>query len=409
MGQPTGQPFAYLFERFPSFTQTFCFREVLEMRRQSVVAPIFAIRDPSGEPRQDFPAELDGLTTYLPASFDEALKADAFRRAARRGIADLRALWGDEQEKRRIYEALWLAPELRRRGVEHVHVHFAGIAARTAFWLKRLAGIRYSFTAHANDIFCEESPERLEMLIREAEVVVTVSDFSVRYLQERFPAHAQKVRRVYNGIHLERFRLADPNPSRPLILAVGRYIEKKGFLDLIAACRQLGARPFECLIVGQGPLEAELRAAAEDDNRIQITGPRGEEEIIALLARASVFALPCINEQAGGKDNLPTVIMEAMAAGLPVVSTPTAGVPEMTIDGETGFLVPEHDVEALTARLIGLLDDPERARAMGAAGRKRCEALFATERTTQELKATLASGGAFNVKSKGWWSRIFNR
>src|SRR4051794_16259103 len=108
--------FAYLFERFPSFTQTFCFREVLEMRRQGVLAPIFAIRDPSGEPRQDFPKELDGLTTYLPASFDEALANEKFRRAARRAIADLRVTWGDEQEKRRIYEALWLAPELRRQG-----------------------------------------------------------------------------------------------------------------------------------------------------------------------------------------------------------------------------------------------------------------------------------------------------
>jgi len=406
MGQPPGQPFAYLFERFPSFTQTFCFREVLEMRRQGVLAPIFAIRDPGGEPRQDFPKELDGLTTYLPGSFDEALKSDAFRRAARRALADLRALWGDEQEKRRIYEALWLAPELRRRGVEHVHVHFAGIAARTAFWLKRLAGIRYSFTAHANDIFCDESPERLEMLIREAEVVVTVSDFSVHFLKERFPTHAQKVRRVYNGIHLEHFRLAEPNPTRPLILAVGRYIEKKGFLDLIAACRRLGDRPFECLIVGQGPLEEELRLAAKGDARIQITGPRGEEEIIALLSRASVFALPCVNELAGGKDNLPTVLMEAMAAATPIVSTPVAGVPEMVEEGRTGFLVPEHDVAGLAARLGELLDDPARAREMGAAGRRLCEERFATERTTTDLAAVLRDCGAFAARPTSWWRRM---
>jgi glycosyltransferase involved in cell wall biosynthesis len=406
----TGQPFAYLFERFPSFTQTFCFREVLEMRRQGVLAPIFAIRDPSGEPRQDFPAELDGLTTYLPASFDAELKANAtFRRAARRAIEDMRLLWGDDQEKRRIYEALWLAPELKRRGVGHVHVHFAGIAARTAFWLKRLAGIRYSFTAHANDIFCDESPERLEMLIREAEVVVTVSDFSVRFLQDRFPQEAQKVRRVYNGIHLERFRRSEPNAARPLILTVGRYIEKKGFSDLIAACRRLGDRPFECLIVGQGPLEEELRVATGGDPRIQITGPRAEEEIIDLLARASVFVLPCVTEQAGGKDNLPTVLMEAMAAAIPVISTPIAGVPEMVVEGETGFLVGEHEVEALRARMAELLDDPARARTMGMAGRERCERLFATERTTRELEAALASGGAFNMKSQGWWSNIFNR
>jgi glycosyltransferase involved in cell wall biosynthesis len=405
----SASPFAYLFERFPSFTQTFCFREVLEMRRQGVLAPIFSIRDPRGEPRQDFPPELSGLTTYVPASFDERIRDDAaFRRKARAAIEDLKALWGGESEKRRVYEALWLLPELRRLGVGHVHTHFAGTAARTAFWLHRLGGIRYSLTAHANDIFCDEPHERLEMLIRDAACVVTVSDFSADYLRAQFPAHAAKVRRVYNGIHLDRFRSGEP-AQPPLILAVGRYIEKKGFPDLIAACRQLGERAFECQIVGDGPLEEELRTAAAGDPRIQITGPKCETEIADLLARASVFALPCIDEAAGGKDNLPTVIMEAMAAAVPVVSTRVAGVPEMIEDGRTGFLIAQHDVAMLNAKLAELLDQPALAREMGAAGRILCEQKFATERTTAELKRVLTECGAFEPKTQGWLSRIFKK
>jgi glycosyltransferase involved in cell wall biosynthesis len=401
--------FAYLFERFPSFTQTFCFREVLEMRRQGVLAPIFSIRDPRGEPRQDFPPELNGLTAYVPASFDERIRDDAtFRRKARAAIDDLKKLWGGEGEKRRVYEALWLLPEMRRLGIGHVHTHFAGTAARTAFWLHRLGGIRYSFTAHANDIFCDEPRERLEMLIRDAACVVTVSDFSADYLRAQFPTHAAKVRRVYNGIHLDRFRPSEP-AQPPLIVAVGRYIEKKGFPDLIAACRQLGDRAFECKIVGEGPLEGELRAAAEGDLRIEITGPKCETEIADLLARASVFALPCIDEAAGGKDNLPTVIMEAMAASVPVISTRVAGVPEMIEDGRTGFLVEQHDVAALTAKLAELLDEPARAQEMGVAGRALCEQKFATERTTAELKHVLTECGAFETKTQGWLSRIFNK
>ncbi|MDD5198348.1 MAG: glycosyltransferase family 4 protein [Terrimicrobiaceae bacterium] len=407
MAGSQGEPFAYLFERFPSFTQTFCFREVLEMRRQGVKAPIFSIRNPGGEPRQDFPAGLADATTYLPVSFEHQIETDgAFRRNARRAIGELRELWGGESEKRRIYEALWLAPEMARRGVAHVHTHFAGTAARTAFWLKRLAGVRYSFTAHANDIFCDEPRERLEMLIRDAECVITVSDYSARYLREQHPANAAKIHRVYNGIHLERFHRGEPDAVQPLIVSVGRYIEKKGFVDLIAACRRLGDRPFECRIVGQGPLEEELRAAAAGDSRIQIVGPKSEEEIAGLLARATVFALPCVNESGGGKDNLPTVIAEAMAAANPVISTPVAGIPEMVADGGTGYLVGEHDVERLAARLGELLDDPARARAMGEAGRMRCVSLFSAERTTAELRATLSKCGAFQPRRRGWLDRV---
>lgn len=409
MGVSPGEGFAYLFERFPSFTQTFCFREVLEMRRQGVRCPVWSIRDPRGEPRQDFPAELDGLTTYLPDSFESRLESDAgFRRSARRAIGQLHDLWGGEGEKRRIYEALWLIPELRRVGISYVHVHFAGTAARTAFWLKKLAGVRYSFTAHANDIFCDEPHERLEMLIREAECVVTVSDFAVRYLCERFPQHCGKFHRVYNGIHVERFQREAVATPRPLVLSVGRYIEKKGFPDLIAACRALEG-DFECLIVGQGPMEDALRAAAEGDARIRVTGPRSEEQIIEMFARAAVFVLPCIDEEGGGKDNLPTVIMEAMAAGVPVISTPVAGVPEMVEHGVTGWLVPQHDATAITVRLREVFADPVAGRAKGEAGRRACAAKFAVERTVAELRRCLAEHRAFSPAPRSWISRILGR
>lgn len=410
MGDSRSGSFAYLFERFPSFTQTFCFREVLEMRRQGVLAPIWSIRDPDDEPDQDFPPELAGLATYLPKSFSEHLESDgAFRRRARKGIGELRELWGGEGEKRRVYEALWLLPELRKKGVEHVHVHFAGTAARTAFWLKKLGGIRYSFTAHANDIFCDEPRERLEMLVRESECCVTVSEFSAAYLRGNFPDQSKKIFRVYNGIHPDRFRRSLPGSSTPLILAVGRYIEKKGFDDLIEACGRLGGRAFECMIVGQGPLEGSLRQAAAGDSRIHITGPKSEEEIIELMGRASVFALPCVDEAGGGKDNLPTVIMEAMAASVPVVSTPVAGVPEMVVDGSTGFLVPPHDVAGLADRLGELIEDPAKAREMGARGRSLCEEKFATERTTKHLREVLSRCGAFERRAGNWMSRMFGR
>jgi len=386
------------------------------MRRQGVEAPIWSIRNPRDEPNQDFPAELDGLTEYLPDSFSDVLQSDRmFRRQARKSIGELCKIWDGEGEKRRVYEALWLLPHLREQGISHVHTHFAGTAARTAFWLKKLGNIRYSFTAHANDIFCDEPHERLDMLIKNAECVVTVSDFSRKYLCDNFTKYSSKVFRVYNGIYPSRFQLSHSSPDRPLIVAIGRYIEKKGFGDLIAACRKLGDRNFDCVIVGEGPLEQSLRDAAAGDSRIQIAGPKCEAGIIELLARATVLVLPCVDETGGGKDNLPTVIMEAMAAGLPVISTPVAGVPEMVADGETGYLVPPRDPESLAGRLTELLDHPERALEMGRAGRRVCEEKFATERTTAQLREILSQYRAFEPVEvlppapSGWAQRLFGK
>lgn len=394
----------YLFERFPSYTQTFCYREVGAMRELVGEVPVFSIRA-----AEDEAGELTGAwgdVEYLPEDFSEELTDGRFRRAARRWLRELVKVWGDETEKRRIYEALWLLPRLRERGVGHVHVHFAGIAARTAFWLQRMDGITFSFTAHANDIFCDEPTERLRMLMGEAAGVVSVSDFSVAALRERFPERGGKVSRVYNGVPMGEFPESDFSAEPPLIVAVGRCIEKKGFADLIDACGMLGGKNFRCEIVGDGPLLEELRErviAAGLTGKVELVGAEGPGEIADRLRRATVFALPCVDLPGGGKDNLPTVIMEAMAAGLPVVSTPIAGVPEMLVDGATGWLVPPREPTILAARLGALLADREGARAMGAAGRRRCAEVFALEGTAGELREVLEGWGAFRGKRR--WGR----
>ena len=380
--------FAYLFERFPTFTQTFCVREVKAMRALGLEFPVYSIRKPTDEPTQDcFDSCSD--VTFLPAKYDEILAEDAgFRRAARKALDTLRALWGSEQEKRRIYEALWVGPKLRQAGVRHVHVHFAGTAARTAFWLNKLFGIRYSITAHANDIFCDEPPARLAQIFAAAAVVVTVSDYSLNFLKQNYPKQSGKFFRVYNGIATERFAVSAFPAGRPVIVSVGRYIEKKGFGTLIEACSQLRDRDWECQIIGQGPLESELKEQVNRlglEGRVHIAGPRCEGEIRELLSRSHVFALPCLKAADGGLDNLPTVIMEAMAAGIPTVSTPVAAVPEMVLDGQTGFLTAERDAAGLAEKIGRLLDDPALAQTLGAAARERCLELFDLRSTSAAL------------------------
>ena len=265
----------------------------------------------------------------------------------------------------------------------------------------------YSFTGHANDLWSRtDLPLSLEQLVRDASLVTTVSDYSARDLRKRFPASAGKVKRVYNGLDLQPFREAARRldvesvwSGNRLIFSVGRLIEKKGFDDLIRACallRDRGIRGFRCVIAGDGPLEDELRALIDElDVRalVELAGPKSQDDIVEYLEKTAVFALPCATEKDGGKDNLPTVIMEAMAAGVACASTDLAGVPEMVIDGETGRLVPERQPERFAEILAGMLSDREKTERMGARGEQNARALFAKEKTARQLRRYLVRFG----------------
>ncbi len=389
---------AYLFERFPSFTQTFCYREIEELRRQGVAPAVFAVRHPVNEPAQDWDGKIFNYVQFL--TDDESLVREvglALRKTQLpETVGKEIAAWGRRTDFLRLYQAAWLGPRLQALGVRHVHAHFAGLAARTAYWIERFFGIGFSFTAHANDIFAPKSFEiSLGKLVDTARAVVTVSDFGVQFLQEKFPPAAGKIQRVYNGIDLAHFRSTEAPIAPPNVVAIGRLIEKKGFADLIEAGRLLRDRGvvFRCEIIGEGPLEASLReqiATAGLTNIFTLSGPLPQHEVINRLARSALFALPCVTEAGGGMDNLPTVIMEAMAAGLPVVSTPIGGVPEMVEDGVTGFLVPERQPAAVADRLSRLLTDPVLAKSLGAAGYERAARLFALEGNVRALRQLFA-------------------
>lgn len=388
--------FAYLFERFPSFTQTFCYREVSNMRRQGVNAPVFSIRKPDDIPR-DCPELLARNVRYLP---DPGALGSEMRTLRMLGKYPLPIVWqirswGKRPAKARLLEAAWLGPKLRAMGIGHVHAHFAGIAARTAWWMKRFHGITYSFTGHANDMFCKtDSPLSLADLVQGATFVVAVSDFSREWLVKNVPGHDAKIHRIYNGMDIAGLPEAAPPAGRPRMVAVGRYIEKKGFSDLIDACAILRGRDldFECVIIGGGPLEAGLKARVAKlglENTVFLTGPRPQEDVRRALSSASLFVLPCVTEADGGMDTLPTVIVEAMAAGLPVISTHLAAIPEMVEHGSTGILIDERQPARLAEAIEQLLFNPEMAQRFGAAGRRLALERFSPDVTVPTLKALL--------------------
>ncbi len=399
---------AYVFERFPSFTQTFCVREVEQLMRMGVKPLIFSIRDTRTEEIQHFPSELFDMVHFLPGKEELTRIVRKWKdehKLPRAAALTLRE-WGDRPDKARAYEAAYIAKVLndmpRSERPAHVHSHFAGVGARTCWWMRKFCGTSFSFTAHANDIFCKPEDETVPFhrLFEDAALVVTVSDFTARQLREQFPFAAKRVRRVYNGMDLEPFKKARANANRSWsaggITSVGRLIEKKGYPDLITACGMLRDRgvTFRCRIVGEGPLEDELRMQITTLNleeMVRLTGPLGINEIRRLLAEETqVFALACATERDGGMDNLPTVLMEAMAASLPCVSTRLAGVPEMVLDAETGYLVNERDPAALADRLQTLLSDESSCERMGAAGLQHAETHFTRDATGRALLTAFA-------------------
>lgn len=391
---------AYLFERFPSFTQTFCAREVEALTKQGLTFPVWSVRQVADEPQQHFDRGLYERTQYLPDVEKMAKRWwHPFAHQARGGRKKLLERWGPKGDRNRAYEAIWLGKKLRAQGVRHVHVHFSGLAARTAFWVKQFAGIPYSITAHANDFFVDHEGAHLAELFAEAKFVATVSDYSKHELEAAFPVLHGKIHRVYNGIDIDRFR---PSAKRvklepPVIFSIGRLIEKKGFTDLIRACALLRALDFRCLIAGEGPLHSELTRQIRQEgleNKVFLVGAISEELVIEQLAESEIFCLACRTETTGGKDNLPTVIMEAMAAGLPVVSSRLAGVPEMVEDGQTGFLVPEQAPDQLAAALEKLLLEPQLRRSLGQTGQHLAESRFSSAITSSQLKDLFVKYGA---------------
>lgn len=401
--EPPAVPhFAYVFERFPTFTQTFCVREVLELERQGMRPMIFSIRDTRAETPRHFPDELYNRVHFLPPEKEliDFIKAEKdANRLPQEIVLSLRQ-WGDRPDKLRVYEAAYIGQQMRRAGLRHAHSHFAGVGARACWWLKHAHDFTYSFTGHANDIFCEEGDldVTLERLIHDASLVVTVSDFTAGELRAQFPRATRRIVRIYNGLEPDLYRVERRQEDPPLIFSVGRLIEKKGFDDLIAACallRRDGVR-FQCCIAGEGPLEEALRADIarhQLEDSVRLLGAVPQQEIIRTLGRTSVFALPCVTERGGGKDNLPTVLMEAMSAEVPCVSTRLAGVPEMVEHGVTGLLVEERRPDLVAAALAELLADPERGREMGRLGRLRALRLFAREKTSLQLIRQLTRRG----------------
>jgi glycosyltransferase involved in cell wall biosynthesis len=294
----------------------------------------------------------------------------------------------------RAQNACYFAGLFARNRIDRFHVHFANRAAHTALFLKAMTDIPFSITAHGQDFMADlGNDDLLREICAAAEFVAVETEYSRGLMAQRCPDSASKIHRVYNGMNLDNFfrPAASIQSAGPVqILSVGRLVTFKGFEYLIEACEQMRQRnvPFRCEIIGDGPLRESLQQRIDDlrlGGLVTLLGALPQDRVIERLQRCDVFALACTVDDSGASDVFPTVILEAMAAARPVVSTTVAGIPEAVLDKETGLLVPVDESGLFADALEILCRDGELRTRYGSAGRARVEHHFQVETTVRPL------------------------
>jgi colanic acid/amylovoran biosynthesis glycosyltransferase len=385
--EPVERPrIGYVLKVFPRLSQTFIVNELHAHEAAGADLTVFSLKRPRPSDAERPGPDLRARVVYLDAPESE---------------------WADR-----------LAELVLEHRVDHLHAHFANVAARTAHAVSAKLGIPFSLTAHAVDIYADRVDQAtLGRLIRDASAVITVSDYNTRHLAQRF---GRASTRIYNGLPLECFPYVESDRSTDGILAVGRLVEKKGFGTLIEACRRLDAagRSFSCQIAGEGPLRAALESAISEaglGDRITLLGAVAPDRVRALLQEAAVLVAPCEVASDGDRDGLPTVLIEAMASGTPCIATPVTGIPELVRDGAAGLVVPPASPDDLAHAIRSLLDTPEYARQLAQQARLDVERDFDAARTSAQLRRAWSTTPTprivfriHNRRGVGHWMRSHN-
>jgi glycosyltransferase involved in cell wall biosynthesis len=375
----------YVVSRFPKVTETFVVHEWVALGDRFDLS--FAALTRTGEPvrhaateaafaRAWFPRRLAWSTLAAhwwwlrraPRAYGAtlAIVLGSARRAQPSAFAKTFAAWG---------QGVALAKTAAGAGIDHVHAHFANHSATAAWVVHRLTGVPYSFTAHANDLF--RVPPLLERKATEAAFVVAISDYNRRLLDARVPkAH---VHVVHCGADLTRFSFAPRSAAAAgeTVVCVAGFEPKKGHRDLLTAFATVAReRPAARLVlVGDGAEHSAIEALANGlgiASQVELFGALGADDVARVLRNADVFALPSVQDTTGRMDGIPVAIMEAMAVGVPVVTTSVSGIPEL-VDASCGIVVEPGDTIALARAIATLLDDRLLARTLATNARARVE------------------------------------
>jgi glycosyltransferase involved in cell wall biosynthesis len=393
---------AYVVSRFPHVSETFIVRELTAVETEGIELTLLSLFKPADTTVHPIARPWIGRAVRPgPATAAAALAWWALRRPLRLGASVLLAGAGYARRPTLLARALVTlalaaahARRLQQDGTQHVHAHYATYPLLAAWLCHRLTGVPYSVTAHAHDLFVDRS--FLRRRLSDACFAVTISEYNRRFLGEHArtstPVHV-----VHCGVDptAHRFRARAPGPGAVRALCVASLQEYKGHRVLLEALA--GVERVELDLVGGGPLRAELERLASAlglSGRVRFHGPMAEPEVAALLDVADCFVLASVVAADGQMEGVPVALMEALAAGVPVIATRLSGIPELVRDGETGLLAEPGSATDLRRALVALLADPAGSRARAAAGRRLVEVEYDLRASAGALARLLRDSAA---------------
>lgn len=407
--QPGKMKVAYIVSRFPKLTETFVLYEMVAMEQCGIQVELYPLMRERTNVFHPEAKPFMARAHFQPLLSWSIIKANLawLGKHPRRYIGALvDVIRGTLHNYKQFPGALgsfpksaYFASQMAAEGVTHIHAHFARQPATAAFVIHRLTGIPYSFTAHGSDV--HRAPHMLREKVAEARFVVPISNFNRQVILDACQGQfAEKMKVIHVGVdthqafqprrweNVRPIRSHGLNQSHGLdqshepfsFVCIGTLHEVKGQAYLIEACKLLEAagHDFVCHLVGDGPDRAALEKLAQSctPGRIRFHGQITRPEILQLLQSVDLAVTPSVPTRDGRKEGIPTVLMEAMASGLPVVASRLSGIPELVEDGINGYLVAPRDVNGLSQAIESVLLNPERGHQLGAAGRLKVEQEF---------------------------------
>ncbi|MCI0708919.1 MAG: glycosyltransferase [Chloroflexi bacterium] len=396
---------AYMMSRFPKLTETFVLYEMLAVEEEGVdieIYPLMREKTPVVQAEAEAMVKRAHFTPFFSAGI---LVANArymltqpktyFRTlwtAIKANLGSTRFLLGNLAY---FPKAAYLARLMTENNIQHIHAHFASFPAAVAYMIHQFTDIPYSFTAHGSDLHRDQ--HMLCEKIAASKATVAISEYNRKIMIDCCgEQHASKIYVIHCGINLERFYSdkRDETNQNLSIICIGSLHEVKGQRYLIEACGKLKERgiPFNCHFVGDGDDRDALQQLVLQlgiGEQVHFHGRLTQAEVIERLKMANVAALNSVPSSDGRREGIPVALMEAMAFGLPVVSTRLSGIPELVGEDVTGFLTEPGDSEAIAEALARLADNPQLRLQFGRAGRVKIEAEFELHSNAQRLVALI--------------------
>ena len=411
---------AIFLKGYPRLSETFIAQEILNLQKAGLSLQLVSLRHPTDTKRHPVHHEITAPLLYLPEyvhhewrrcfqGWMKARKLPGYKAARNVWLKDLMRD-KTRNRARRFVQAMVAAAELGD-DIGWFYGHFIHTPGSVTRYSALMRDLPYSISAHAKDIWTSPDWELSEKLDG-AEWTVTCTKGGADHLAS-LASSDEAVKLVYHGLDLNRFPMPKQfsfsrdgsDPENPVeIVSVGRAVEKKGLDTLLHALAQLpNTLHWRWTHIAGGPLLNDLKKLGQElgiDERLTFLGSQAQSRVLQAYRESDLFVLPCRIAADGDRDGLPNVIVEAQSQGLPVISSPISGIPELIEDGKNGVLVSPDEPATLATAIAKLVGDPALRSAMGEAGANRVHKHFNATNEIDLLLTLLDSDKASRPQDK---------